>query len=280
MAHVSEKKKDIVAKISEKINNTKVVGVVDLDNLPAPQLQQMRKNLKNSVEIFAAKKRLIKIAFEDAKAKKPGIEALEGYLSGMNALIFTNDNPFKLANTLRKGRTSAPAKPGQTAPLDITVKAGATPFAPGPIIGELGSFGIKTGVEGGKVAVKEDKVVAKEGDVISAKLAGLLTRLGITPMEIGLTILGAYEEGIVFDKKLLSVDPQVYIDNLLLQAKEAHALAVEIGYATKDTVENLLSNAQRNAVSISLSAGIFVPELIEMLLAKASASAQVLSAKV
>lgn len=280
MAHISEKKKDIVAKISEKINNTKVVGVVALDNLPAPQLQQMRKNLKNSVEIFAAKKRLIKIAFEDAKTKKPGIEVLENYLSGMNALIFTNDNPFKLANTLRKGRTSAPAKPGQTAPSDITVKSGATPFAPGPIIGELGSFGIKTGVEGGKVAVKEDKVVIKEGEVISAKLAGLLTRLGITPMEIGLTILGAYEEGIVFDKKLLSVDPQVYIDNLLLQAKEAYSLAVDIGYATKDTVENLLSNAQRNAVSISLSAGIFVPELIEMLLAKASASAQALSAKV
>jgi len=280
MAHVSEKKKDIVSKISEKIEKSKVVGIVDLDNLPAPQLQQMRKNLKNSVEIFAAKKRLIKIAFEKAKSKKPGIEALESNLTGMNALIFTNDNPFKLANTLRKGRTSAPAKPGQVAPSDITVKAGATPFAPGPIIGELGSFGIKTGVEGGKVAVKEDKVVAKEGEVISAKLAGLLTRLGITPMEIGLTILGAYEDAIIFDKKLLGVDPQVYIDNLLLEAKQAHALALEIGYASKDTISALLSKAQKGAVSISLSAGIFVPDLIEMLLAKASASAQVLAAKV
>ncbi len=280
MAHVSEKKKDIVSKISEKINSSKVIGVVALDNLPAPQLQQMRKKLKENVEIFAAKKRLIKIAFEDAKAKRPGIEALEGYLTGMNALIFTNDNPFKLANTLRKGRTSAPAKPGQTAPSDITVKAGATPFAPGPIIGELGSFGIKTGVEGGKVAVKEDKVVAKEGDVISAKLAGLLTRLGITPMEIGLTILGAYEEGIVFDKKLLGVDPQVYIDNLLLCARESHSLALDVGYPSKDTIEPLLANAQKRAVSVSLSVGIFVPELIDKLLARASASAQALAAKV
>ena len=280
MAHVSEKKKDIVSKISEKINSSKVIGVVALDNLPAPQLQQMRKKLKENVEIFAAKKRLIKIAFENAKAKRPGIEALEGYLTGMNALIFTNDNPFKLANTLRKGRTSAPAKPGQTAPSDITVKAGATPFAPGPIIGELGSFGIKTGVEGGKVAVKEDKVVAKEGDVISAKLAGLLTRLGITPMEIGLTILGAYEEGIVFDKKLLGVDPQVYIDNLLLCARESHSLAIDVGYPSKDTIEPLLVNAQKRAVSVSLSVGIFVPELIDKLLVRASASAQALAAKV
>ncbi|MBI2112759.1 50S ribosomal protein L10, partial [Candidatus Woesearchaeota archaeon] len=36
---------------------------------------------------------------------------------------------------LEKNKSNAPAKPGQVAPKDITVKAGATSFAPGPIIG-------------------------------------------------------------------------------------------------------------------------------------------------
>ena len=39
------------------------------------------------------------------------------------------------------------------------------------------------------IAVKEDKVVVKEGDEIPANVAGMLTRLGIEPMEVGLHIV-------------------------------------------------------------------------------------------
>ena len=46
------------------------------------------------------------------------------------------------------------------------IPAGPTPFAPGPIIGELGMLKIKAGIEAGKVVIKEDAHVAKKGDVI------------------------------------------------------------------------------------------------------------------
>jgi len=65
----------------------------------------------------------------------------------MPALLFTKENPFKLYNKLQKSKSSAPAKAGQTAPSEIVVPKGPTPFAPGPIIGELGALGIKTAVE-------------------------------------------------------------------------------------------------------------------------------------
>ena len=195
-AHVAPYKKEIVSNLINLINEFPIIGIVNMENLPAPQLQKMRAQLRGSFFITMTKKRLIRLAFEQIKPNKKGIEKLEEYLGGEPALIFTKENPFKLSRTLQRSKSPAPAKAGQTAPKEIEVKAGGTSFAPGPIIGELGSVGIKAGIEGGKVTIKADAVVARKGDVINDKLAGILLRLGIEPMEIGLDLTAVYENGI------------------------------------------------------------------------------------
>ncbi len=280
MAHVAEKKKKIVEHIENEIKAHHVIGIVSLENMPAAQLQQMRQKLRGIAKIYGAKKRLMKVAFEDAKKDKKGIDQLENYLDGMVGLIFTNENPFKLASRLRKSRTKAPAKPGQIAPHDIEVKAGPTPFAPGPIIGELGSLGIKTGVEEGKVAIKKDAVIVEEGQEINRKVAELLTRLGIKPMEIGLNLKAAYDDGVVFEKDILNVDETEYIDGLKNAARESHLLALEVGYPTEDTIKPLISKAYRESEGLALSQEIFVPMLIKKLLARAERAASALASKV
>ncbi len=153
-AHVAQYKKDVVASLVKLMGDSPIIGVVNMENLPAPQLQTMRAQLRGKFYITMTKRRLIKLAIEHAKANKSGLEQLEAHLGGMPALIFTNENPFKLSRTLRKSKSPAPAKAGQTALRDIIVPKGATPFAPGPIIGELAMAGIKSGVENGKVAIK------------------------------------------------------------------------------------------------------------------------------
>ena len=95
----------------------------------------------------------------------------------------------------------------------------------------MGQVGVKAGIEAGKVAVKEDSVVAKEGSTINSQLASLLTRLGIEPMEIGLNLVAAYEGGSIFDKKILAVDEQEYIDNVTQASRWAFNLAMEIAFA-------------------------------------------------
>lgn len=280
MAHVAEKKKKIVEHIKNEIKAHHVIGIVALENMPAAQLQQLRQKLRGIARIYGAKKRLIKVAFEDAKKDKKDIDKLENYLDGMIGLIFTNENPFKLASRLRRNRTKAPAKPGQVAPHDIEVKAGPTPFAPGPIIGELGSLGIKTGVEDGKVAIKQDTTIVEEGQEINRKVAELLTRLDIKPMEIGLNLKAAYDDGVVFEKDILNVDESEYVDNLTNAARESYLLAVEVGYPTEDTIKPLIAKAYRESEGLALSQGIFIPALIKKLLARAERFASALAGKV
>lgn len=269
-----KEKETTVHEFAKLMEEYPIIGVVNMNNLPTKQLQNMRAQLRKTVVIRMTKRRLIKKAIEQAKGKRLGIEKLEAYLEGMPAMIFTKDNPFALQKKLSKNKSSAPAKAGQIAPREIEVKAGGTSFAPGPIIGELGSVGIKAGIEGGKVTIKADSIVARKGDVISDKLAGILLRLGIEPMEIGLDLTAVYENGSIFTKDVLAIDENKYKEDMCQAAQWAINLSVETAYPTKDTTELLLQKAFRDAKGLGISQAIMVKDLVGDILACAQAQMQ------
>ena len=269
-AHVSDDKKKVVKEFADLMRQYPIVAAVNMENLPAKQLQNMRAMLRaKGVVLRMAKRRLIKLAIEQAKKDKPGIEVIEQHLKGMPALLFAKDNPFSLYKTLQKNKSSAPAKAGQTAPKDIVVPAGSTSFAPGPVIGELGQAGIKAGIEGGKVVIKQDSVAVKAGQVIKPNVAAILTRLGIEPMEIGLDLVAAYEKGIIYGKDILFVDEAAFIGKVTQAAKWSFNLAVEIAFPTKATTTILVTKAFNDAKALAISQGILADKVVNDVLGKA-----------
>ncbi len=269
---VSESKKRLVQDLAKKIRESPVVGVLNLENLPAQQLQKMRSTLaKKKVSIVMAKKKLLQLAFKDSK--KENIEELGAKVTGMPALLFSEENPFALYSLLQKNKSKAPAKEGQKAPRDIVVNAGPTSFAPGPIISELASVGIKTKVDAGKLLILDDVTVAKEGSVISGKQAETLKRLDIQPMEIGLDLVAAWENGLVFSAKQLRIDEAEYLQNFNQAAQWAVNLAVEAAYPADSVVEMLLQKAFREAKALALEQNIINEETRDEILAKAERQA-------
>ncbi|MFC1769284.1 50S ribosomal protein L10, partial [Nanoarchaeota archaeon] len=93
MAHVSPEKKEVVKKILKLFADYPIVGSVDMENLPGPQLQTMKAKLRGKVEIVMTKRRLMKVAIEEIKDKVKGSEELVPHLIGMPALLFTKENP-------------------------------------------------------------------------------------------------------------------------------------------------------------------------------------------
>lgn len=275
-ARVADYKKEIISQLVELIKEFPIIGIVNMENFPAKQLQKLRANLRGKVVITMTKRRLISIAIDNGREYKKDIEKLKPYLKGMPGLIFTKDNPFRLYRLLQKSKGKAFAKPNQIAPDDITIQAGPTPFAPGPIIGELASIGIKSGVEGGKVAIKQDSLVVKKGQQIKPKVAEILTRLGIEPMEIGLDITAIYEEGILYTKGVLGIDEAEFINNLSSAHQSAFGLAINIAYTTKETIKYLIGKAFQDAKSLGISKNILEKGIIENLIAKANMHANAL----
>ncbi|MFH2020316.1 MAG: 50S ribosomal protein L10 [archaeon] len=278
MAHVSDDKKKAVQEIAKLVEEYPVIGIVNMQNLPTKTQQSMRAKLRGKGTVLKmTKKRLMKIAF--SSAKKEHIKELEPYFTGMPALVFTKENPFKLYNELEKTKSHAPARPGQIAPKDITVKAGPTSFAPGPIIGQLGKYGIKTGVESGKLAIKADAVVARKGQVIDADLAGILIRLGIEPMEIGLGLMAAYENGLVFTGDVLYVDEKAYLAKFMTAYTESLNLAVYSAFTSKDTIKAILGKVGRESRGLSLSTGFVTADTATDIIKKAYIEMLSISAK-
>lgn len=277
MAHVAEYKKETVKTFTKLIDEYPIIGVVNMNNLPTKQLQKMRENLRNTVILKMTKKRLIKIAID--KSKKPNIQLLKDKLKGMPAILFTKENPFALYSTLKKNKSKAPISAGQVAPNDIIVSAGKTNFSPGPVIGELGSFGIKSGVENGKIAIKEDKVVAKEGVVVNAKLAGLLQRLGVEPMEIGLDLVVVYENGEILTKTVLDIDEDAYKNEFQTAARMAFNLAINAAYPTQETIKLLIQKAALESKALAIEANILTDETVGLILSKAQREANALKSK-
>jgi large subunit ribosomal protein L10 len=276
-AKVPEAKKNIVKEIVRLAKEYPIIGAVNMENLPTKQLQNMRAQLRATVVLKMTKRRLMKLALEQAAKEKPGIEKLIPHLKGMPALLFTKENPFSLYKTLQKNKSSAPIKAGQKAPNTIVVPAGPTGFAPGPIIGQLGQAGIAAGIENGKVAIKKDSTVAKEGDTISTDLAGILARLGIEPMEIGLDLTATFEDGNIFTKDTLAIDETEYLNNITNAHRWAFNLAIEAGIFTKETTTLLVTKAFADAKALAIAQDIYADAVMPLLLAKANS--QMLSLK-
>ena len=250
-AHVSDKKKQTVVELTKKLESGSIIGIIDLTNLPSAQFQKIKHKLRKDLNVIVAKKSLIKIAIENVKGSKKGIEKLEKYLEkSMPAILLTDKDNFKIAKMLDKNKSSTAAKPGQIAPKDLKVPEGPTPFAPGPIIGELGAAGIKASIEDGKVIIKEESTIVKKGEEITQKQADMLAKFGIEPMEIGLNIAAIYQNGDIFDSDVLSIDEAEYLNRIKAAASEALNLAVFVTYPTKETVEILLQKAEREKISI------------------------------
>lgn len=270
-AKISPRNKEFADRIKNLASKYSIVGVVDVQGLPAPQFQRIRASLKKTAEVLIVKKNLIELVFDELNKTHEGIAQLSPKLSGIVGLVFTNDNPFTLYKFVKKNKSSAPAKGGAEAPKDIIVPAGPTSFAPGPIIGELGALKIKAGINAGKVEIKEDSLVAKEGEIISDALAGVLTRLGIEPMEVGLNIKAVFEGGILYDRATLNVDEDAILNDIKSEAARCAALAYGLKYVTKDNIVRFVSEAARDSLGLGVGVAYSAAETIKQLVSKANA---------
>ena len=279
-AVVSNWKKKEVKELENLISKFKIIAIADLTSVPAKPLQTMKKTLKPNTVVRMAKVTLLKVAFKNLNKDYPNIDKLISKMRGMVALVLTNDNPFKLAKILNDAKSPAAAKPGQIAPNDVKVPAGATSFPPGPVIGELGMIGIKTSVEAGKVAVKEDKIVTKRGEEITKPVATVLARLQILPMEIGINLISAYENSEVFDAEILNIDEKEFNNKLTTAITDAFSLAYSITYVTKDNVELFIKDAYINACAVADKGNIITSDNATKVVSKAELQAQALKSKV
>ena len=273
----SEKKTSTIDKIAKLTNEYPVIVVTQLSKVRSAQLMAVRKVLRGKAEIVVVKNKLAKLALKKAGIKNA--DELLGHLTGQNALMFSRMDPFKLYLMLEKNRVSLAARAGDIAPNDIMVPAGNTGQPAGPVLSEFREAGIQTKIESGSIWVIKDSVAAKTGREISPKLASLLSKLGIKPIRAGLSISLAYENGLIYAADAVAIDLEKYRNDLVSGFASSRALAVYIGYLTKDTAPEIIAKAYREALALAVEVGEITTESAPVILGKAEAEANALLAK-
>ncbi len=276
-AQIPQWKIDEIENIKQLVGKYPVMGIVGIRDIPAKQLQEMRRSLKGIAKLHIYRNSLLHRALDQCDDT---ISAMGAHINDQTALIFTDLNPFKLFKLLEASKTSAPIKAGASAPEDIVVEAGPTSFAPGPVIGDLQSAGIPAKIDKGKVVIKETKVVAHAGEPVSRALSEMLTRLEIYPMVVGLDLRAVYDAGTVLEAGVLDIDEAEYADNLAIAATCAFNLAIGITYPSNATIMTLLSQASAGARNLGINSAIPEPALVDTLLQVAQSKATSLACSI
>lgn len=264
-----------VEELKRRLVDHPMAALVSFRGVPAAALQTMRRELRSRGHpILVAPNSALGHAVDGAAKERPALGPLKEHLNDQTAILTAEGNPFSLYEELSKTRSPMPARGGELAPADIVVPAQTTSFKPGPIVGELQHAGFPAAIEKGKVVLKRDTLIVKAGAPISREVAGMLTRLEIFPLQVGLSLRAVVEGSTFYPPEILAVDLDARRSELVAAHRRALGLAVEIAYPTKLSLPILIARAHRRALTVAVLAGLPTPETIVPILARALAEAR------
>jgi len=139
---------------------------------------------------------------------------------------------------------------------------------------EFKEAGIPTKIDQGTIWIAKDSTPVKKGEAINEKLASILGKLDIKPVEAGISLVTALEAGTVYAEEEMIIDVEKIRNAFAQLHQEAVTLSIEAGYITADNISQILSKASQSARSVSIESGFMTDETKEQILSKADSQAK------
>lgn len=277
---IADWKKESLEQLQGLLRKYPVIAAADLTKVRSSQIHELRKRLRDRVTMVVAKNNLLRKSVELSESKNDRLGEFVKDLQGSNILLFSETNPYSLIILLDKSKVRVPAKAGDIASNEIMIPAGNTGLPPGPVISEFGEIKVQTRIEGGSIWVAKDSVVATKGDLITPKMASVLSKLGLKPMEAGLTLVQAYDNGSILHSQDLVLDLTAYRKDFSQAINLAFSISIEAGYVTEENAPRILAKGMREALALAAESGFMEPDTVEHVLKRALMNATVLNEKV
>ncbi|MDC4230973.1 MAG: 50S ribosomal protein L10 [Nitrosopumilus sp.] len=272
-----KRKTKMFQELQELPKKYKTIAIIRMTKIRSTQLLPLRKTFKGEVQFYSIKDKVAQIALE--KLDIPGIKDLAGELTGQCMMMFTNLSPFKLNVLLAKNKVMMAARGGDIASMDIVVPAKNTGIAPGPMLTEFKEAGIPTKIDQGTIWIAKDSTPVLKGEAVNEKLAVILGKLDIKPVEAGISLYSALEEGVKYAEAEMVIDVEKIRGQFSQAHQEAVSLSIEAAYITADNISQILGKASQYARSLSVESGFMTDETKEQILQKADAQAKAVASQ-
>lgn len=274
-AKAAQWKHDLVKELKDEIQSSPVVALVDIKGIRNQQLQNIRRDLKGKAKLRVVRRRLLLNALDSVD--KENIDPIKDLSRGQIAVLTSEQDPKSIYEILYNARQDAPARGGEIAPRDIVVEDMVTGFPPGPMISEFQKVGLKTAIEKGKIVIKGETVLVREGEPIPKDKAKILEKLEIKPINVGLDIIGAHSDGIIFSREVLSIRIEDILGDVARAFSQAKGIALETAFIVPEILPDMIVKAKIQAEQLALESGYMDESNIEIFILKAIREATALS---
>lgn len=255
-------------KLWNLIETHEKIMIINADNVGSKQIQDCRKALRGKATMLMGKNTLVRAGItrrlkkpeegdDDYELRKdswyplPEAERLLALCRGNVGFIFCKEDPSAVREVLNQHTKPAAARAGVLAPTDIIVPAGPTGLDPG-MTSFFGALKIATKIVRNQIEILNDNTIVEEGKKIGNSEVALLNKLGIKPFEYGLVIEKIYDNGSVYDAKVLDLTDDDIVANFLSSSQNLAAISLQVGYPTAVSVPHSIVDAFKNLVALTL----------------------------
>merc|ERR1712048_705571 len=253
MPLTNERKKEYFERMRNLLLNYSKAFIVEMDNVGSGQLQNTRKGLRGRAEILMGKNTMMRKCIREFVDQNPGspICQLEALCRGNVGFVFTNGDLGEVRSALESNVRPAPARVGSIAPIDVVVPKGPTGCDPGQT-NFFQTLQISTKITKGQIEMTNDTHLISTGEKVTASQAALLQKLGIEPFTYGMELKSVYDNGSLFDAKVLDITDDVLATKFASAVSALASISLALGYPTQASVPHSISNAFRSILSVSL----------------------------
>jgi large subunit ribosomal protein LP0 len=248
-----ERKVEYFSRMKELIASYSKFFIVEVDNVGSNQIQQTRQSLRGDAEILMGKNTMMRKIIREFLDENPGhaIEGIVDTLKGNVGFVFTNGDLGHVRKELELNVRPAPARVNAIAPIDVIVPKGPTGCDPGQTA-FFQTLQIATKITKGQIEMTNDTHLITAGDKVTASQVALLQKLNINPFTYGFILKVVYDNGSIFDAKVLDITDDVLAAKFGDALKMIASLSLAIGYPTQASVPHSIANAFRAIIAVTI----------------------------
>lgn len=248
-----ERKAEYFERMKLLLDSYQKLFIVEVDNVGSFQLQNTRQGLRGTAEILMGKNTMMRKIINEYVEENPGTPKakLEACCKGNVGIVFTNGDLGEVRNILEGNVRPAPARVGSLAPIDVVVPKGPTGCDPGQTA-FFQTLQIATKITKGQIEITNDVNLITAGDKVTASQAALLQKLNIEPFTYGLVLKSVYDNGSLFDAKVLDITDDVLAAKFSEALKIIASLSLQIGYPTQASVPHSIANAFKVVLALTV----------------------------
>jgi len=251
-AETTAKKQAYFDKLSKFLEEYNKVFLVGVDNVGSNHMQKIRHALRGKGEILMGKNTMIRKVMRGFIAQNPAFEPVIPLVRGNIGFVFVKEDLGEVKKILLANKVAAPAKAGGLAPCDVVVPAGNTGLEP-TMTSFFQALNIQTKISKGQIEITANVNLIKEGTKVGTSEAALLQKLDIKPFQYGLSIKNVYDNGTLYDAKVLDLSDEDIVAKFQTGVKNIAALGLQIGYPTVASLPHSIIRGYKNLLAIALA---------------------------